>query len=135
MEVTATQAKNRFGAMCAHAKTEPVFVEKDGQIDTVIVSAKQFSELQAAHRIEPLSQRKAQFEQSKRDASPAVPAHHRERCNFDVGPVRSCSVGQTPPFICPSHSDVLMVGVIDGLQPVKWAGTPPRQPQYPARPL
>jgi PHD/YefM family antitoxin component YafN of YafNO toxin-antitoxin module len=64
MQVTATQAKNRFGAMCAHAKTEPVFVEKDGQIDTVIVSAKQFSELQAAHRIEPLSQRKAQFEQS-----------------------------------------------------------------------
>ena len=64
MQVTATQAKNRFGAMCAHAKTEPVFVEKDGQIDTVIVSAKQFSELHAAHRIEPLSQRKAQFEQS-----------------------------------------------------------------------
>ena len=64
MQVTATQAKNRFGAMCAHAKTEPILVEKDGQIDTVIVSAKQFSELQAAHRIEPLSQRKAQFEQS-----------------------------------------------------------------------
>ena len=55
MQVTATQAKNRFGAMCAHAKTEPVFVEKDGQIDTVIVSAKQFSELQAVPRIEPLS--------------------------------------------------------------------------------
>ncbi|NBX15681.1 MAG: prevent-host-death protein, partial [Betaproteobacteria bacterium] len=29
MHVTATQAKNRFGAMCALAKTEPVFVEKD----------------------------------------------------------------------------------------------------------
>ena len=44
MQVTATQAKNRFGAMCAHAKTEPVFVEKDGRIDSVIVSAKQFAE-------------------------------------------------------------------------------------------
>jgi phosphoglucomutase len=52
MHVTATQAKNRFGAICAQAKTEPVFVEKDGRIDTVIVSANQFSELQAANRIE-----------------------------------------------------------------------------------
>ena len=64
MQVTATQAKNRFGAMCAHAKTEPVFVEKDGRIDSVIVSAKQFSELQTAHRLETLSERKAQFEQT-----------------------------------------------------------------------
>ncbi len=50
--------------MCAQAKTEPVFVEKDGRIGTVIVSAKQFSELQAATRTETLAQRKAQFEQS-----------------------------------------------------------------------
>jgi PHD/YefM family antitoxin component YafN of YafNO toxin-antitoxin module len=64
MQITATEAKNRFGRICAQAKKEPVFVEKAGQIDTVIVSAKQFSELQAAHRIEPLSQRRAQFEQS-----------------------------------------------------------------------
>ena len=64
MQVTATQAKNRFGAMCSHAKTEPVFVEKDGRIDTVIVSAKQFSELQTASRIGTPSQRKAQFEKT-----------------------------------------------------------------------
>ena len=64
MQVTATQAKNRFGAICSHAKTEPVFVEKDGRIDTVIVSAKQFSELQAASRSGSQLQRKAQFEQS-----------------------------------------------------------------------
>ena len=64
MQVTAAHAENRFGALCEHAKTEPVFVEKDGRIDTVIVSAKQFSELQAAHRIEPLPERKAQFDQS-----------------------------------------------------------------------
>ena len=63
MHVTATQAKNRFGAICAQAKTEPVFVEKDGRIDTVIVSANQFSELQAANRIENLAQRKVQLEQ------------------------------------------------------------------------
>ena len=31
MRVSATQAKNRFGAMCTHAKIEPVFVEKMGE--------------------------------------------------------------------------------------------------------
>ncbi len=64
MQVTATQAKNRFGAICAHAKTEPVFVEKDGRIDSVILSAKQYAELQAAGRNETLAQRKATFEQT-----------------------------------------------------------------------
>lgn len=64
MQVSATQAKKRFGAICAQAKTKPVFVEKGGRIDTVIVSAKHFSELQAASRIKAPSQRKAQFEQS-----------------------------------------------------------------------
>ena len=64
MHVTATQAKNRFGAICAQAKVGPVFVEKDGRIDTVIVSAKQFSELQATRHSETLAQRKTQFEQS-----------------------------------------------------------------------
>jgi hypothetical protein len=64
MQVTATQAKNRFGAICAHAKTEPVFVEKDGRIDTVIMSAKHFGELQNAKNSQTLAQRQAQFEQS-----------------------------------------------------------------------
>lgn len=64
MLVTATQAKNRFGAICSQAKTEPVFVEKDGRIDTVIVSAQHFSELQAASRSETAAQRRAKFEQS-----------------------------------------------------------------------
>jgi PHD/YefM family antitoxin component YafN of YafNO toxin-antitoxin module len=64
MQVTATQAKNRFGAICAQAKTEPVFVEKDGRIDTVIVSAAQFYALQAGSQTETLSQRKALFEES-----------------------------------------------------------------------
>ena len=64
MQVTATPAKTRFGAICAQAKTEPVFVEKDGRIDTVIVSAKQYFEIQAASQTDTLTQRKAQFEQS-----------------------------------------------------------------------
>jgi PHD/YefM family antitoxin component YafN of YafNO toxin-antitoxin module len=64
MQVTATQAKNRFGAICAQAKTEPVFVEKDGRVDTVIVSAQQFFTMQALSQPETLAHRKAQFEQT-----------------------------------------------------------------------
>jgi PHD/YefM family antitoxin component YafN of YafNO toxin-antitoxin module len=67
MQVTATQAKNRFGAICAQAKDGPVFVEKDGRIDSVILSAKQFSDLQTANRTDTLVQRKAIFEKSHSD--------------------------------------------------------------------
>ena len=47
MRVTATEAKNRFGSLCAQAKREPVFVEKAGQLDSVILSAEQYQALQA----------------------------------------------------------------------------------------
>lgn len=62
MQVSATQAKNRFGAICAQAKTEPVFVEKDGRVDTVILSAQQFFALRDATEKGGLVQRKAEFE-------------------------------------------------------------------------
>jgi len=42
MQVTATEAKNRFGTMCAYAKKAPVTVLKDGRPDTVIVSINDF---------------------------------------------------------------------------------------------
>ncbi|RFO94693.1 prevent-host-death protein [Rhodoferax lacus] len=64
MQVTATEARDHFGDICDHAKTGPVFVEKDGQIDTVILSARQFAELQADKTIEVQSQRKPQLEPS-----------------------------------------------------------------------
>lgn len=47
MRVTATEAKNRFGRLCAQAKREPVFVEKAGQLHTVILSAEQYLALLA----------------------------------------------------------------------------------------
>lgn len=47
MRVTATEAKNRFGSLCAQAKREPVFVEKAGQIDSVILSAEHYQALLA----------------------------------------------------------------------------------------
>lgn len=45
MRVTATEAKNRFGSLCAQAKREPVFVEKAGQLDSVILSVEQYQAL------------------------------------------------------------------------------------------
>ncbi len=48
MRVTATQAKNRLGAMCTQTNTGPVFVRKDGRIDTVILSADPFDTLNAS---------------------------------------------------------------------------------------
>lgn len=64
MRVTATQARNRFGAICAHAKTEPIFVEKNGRIDTVIVSIQQFEALKSTAQNQSMGQRQAQFEKA-----------------------------------------------------------------------
>jgi PHD/YefM family antitoxin component YafN of YafNO toxin-antitoxin module len=62
MQITATEAKNRFGSICALAKREPVFVEKAGQIDTVILSVDQYRALQANQSNSSLVNRKKQFE-------------------------------------------------------------------------
>lgn len=62
MRVTATEAKNRFGSLCAQAKREPVFVEKAGQLDTVILSAEHYQALQANHSKASRTARKKAFE-------------------------------------------------------------------------
>jgi PHD/YefM family antitoxin component YafN of YafNO toxin-antitoxin module len=62
MRVTATEAKNRFGSLCAQAKREPVFVEKAGQLDSVILSAEQYQALQAGHDKASHALRKKAFE-------------------------------------------------------------------------
>lgn len=62
MQVTATEAKNKFGSVCAYAIKEPVFVEKAGQIDTVILSVDQYRALQANQNTDSLATRKQQFE-------------------------------------------------------------------------
>lgn len=62
MRVTATEAKNRFGSLCALAKRAPVFVEKAGRIDTVIVSAEHYRALQANHDKAGRAARKKAFE-------------------------------------------------------------------------
>lgn len=62
MRVTATEAKNRFGSLCAQAKCGPVFVEKSGQLDTVILSAETYQALQAHHDKASRAARKKAFE-------------------------------------------------------------------------
>jgi prevent-host-death family protein len=62
MRVTATEAKNRFGSLCAQAKREPVIVEKAGRIDTVILSAEQYQALKANHDKVSRAARKKAFE-------------------------------------------------------------------------
>lgn len=62
MRVSATEAKNRFGSLCAQAKREPVFVEKAGRVDTVILSAEQYVALQASQDKATSATRKKAFE-------------------------------------------------------------------------
>jgi prevent-host-death family protein len=60
MRVTATEAKNRFGNLCAQAKREPVFVEKAGELDTVILSVEYYLALQSGMgKADPAARKKA----------------------------------------------------------------------------
>jgi hypothetical protein len=62
VRVTATEAKNRFGSLCAQAKREAVFVEKAGQLDSVILSAEHYLALQANAQKAGCAARKHAFE-------------------------------------------------------------------------
>lgn len=60
MIVTATDARNRFGALCLQAKEEPVIVEKAGRPDTVLLSWADYQRLTAER---DAGQRQADFNQ------------------------------------------------------------------------
>jgi PHD/YefM family antitoxin component YafN of YafNO toxin-antitoxin module len=75
MYVTATEAKNRFGSLCAQAKREPVFVEKAGLLDSVILSAEQYHALQARNDNASQAARKKVFETEYGDWIAAQNAH------------------------------------------------------------
>jgi prevent-host-death family protein len=59
MRITATEAKNRFGNICALAKREPVFIEKAGRIDSVILSASDYQALLSQQAATPMSRKNA----------------------------------------------------------------------------
>jgi PHD/YefM family antitoxin component YafN of YafNO toxin-antitoxin module len=67
MQVTATEAKNRFGFLCSQAKIEPVIVEKDGRPYTVLLAYEEFQALKAAADRKTLTQRRKEFNETYRD--------------------------------------------------------------------
>lgn len=67
MQVTATEAKNRFGYLCAQAKGEPVFIEKGGRIDSVIVSIEEFQTMKSAARPKTVAQKQKEFNERYKD--------------------------------------------------------------------
>jgi len=66
MRVSATEAKNRFGALCVEAKREPVVVEKSGQPDTVILSYEDYRRLSQPAE-QGLQARKKRFNEEYKD--------------------------------------------------------------------
>lgn len=67
MQVTATEAKNRFGYFCSQAKSEPVIVEKDGRPDTVLLDYEEFRALKAAAEKKSTVQRKKEFNEKYKE--------------------------------------------------------------------
>lgn len=67
MQVTATDAKNRFGYYCSQAKSEPVIVEKDGRPDTVLLAYDEFQALKAGAQKKTMAQRKKEFNEKYKD--------------------------------------------------------------------
>ncbi|HSW16665.1 MAG TPA: type II toxin-antitoxin system Phd/YefM family antitoxin [Ramlibacter sp.] len=67
MQVSATEAKNRFEYFCSLAKVEPIVIEKDGRPDTVLVDYAQFQRLKAVSVAESSSQRADQFYRRNKD--------------------------------------------------------------------
>lgn len=54
-EVTATQAKNRFGQVLEMAQAEPVHVQKNGRDVAIVLSPEQYKALQsAAPKVRPV---------------------------------------------------------------------------------
>ena len=67
MQITATEAKNRFGYVCAQAKNEPVVIEKDGRPDSVIVSYEAYQTLKLGANKKSMAKRKKEFNTQYKD--------------------------------------------------------------------
>jgi prevent-host-death family protein len=66
MQVTATEAKNRFGSLCAEAKRAPITVLKDGRPDSVIMSFAYFQNFNPASSTS-MAQRQKEFAKTYKD--------------------------------------------------------------------
>lgn len=64
MQVSATDAKNRFGHYMGQAERKPVQVMKNDRVTVVMVSAARYAELEALEQKETLGQRKREFNET-----------------------------------------------------------------------
>lgn len=76
MRVTATDAKNRFGALCLQAKAAPVVVEKAGVPDTVLLSYADYQRLTAPAASASMAARRRAFNAEYKDWIDAQNAYH-----------------------------------------------------------
>lgn len=76
MQVSATEAKNRFGYYLGRAEHEPVYVLKNERAAGVIVSAARFAELLALERQKTLAQRRREFAKTHGDWIAEQNDHH-----------------------------------------------------------
>ena len=67
MQITATEAKNRFGYYLGQAEREPVHVMKNDRVAVVLVSAARFAELEALEQKKSMAQRKREFNEEYKD--------------------------------------------------------------------
>ena len=67
MQITATEAKNRFGYYLSQAEREPVQIIKNDRVAGVIVSAARYAQLEALEQKRSISQRRRDFEQKYQD--------------------------------------------------------------------
>ena len=67
MQITATEAKNRFGYYLGQAEREPVHVMKNDRVAVVLVSAARFAELEALEKKKSMAQRKREFNAEYKD--------------------------------------------------------------------
>ncbi len=64
MQVSATDAKNRFGYYLGQAEREPVQVMKNDRVAVVMISAARYAELEALEQKKTLGQRKREFDKT-----------------------------------------------------------------------
>ena len=78
MQITATEAKNRFGYYLGQAEREPVHVLKNDRVAGVIVSAARYAELEALEQKKTMAQRRKEFNEKYRDWIAEQNAHTDE---------------------------------------------------------
>ena len=67
MQVTATEARNRFGYYLGQAEREPVRVTTNDRVACVIVSAARFAELEALEQKKSMAQRRREFNETYKE--------------------------------------------------------------------